>query len=679
MHSSLKFIPFSVSILASVAAAEALHAEEKTQPATTNNQEIVITAESNDSVFAVPYYEQTDTFVRGAPLQHQVSLAEAMNLPGLAGDPVRFATYMPGIVTNADGELLIHASKPRESSTSLNHLPIGYLFHMGGLHSVISPEAVEQLDVYTGSFDVTYDNAIGGVLDITPRYPLGNNTGYVHMGIFDSSLGYDWSVGESLKMSLNARRSYIDLFLDKAGELNDDITYTVFPNYWDLNYLATYTVDNHLFSIESILAGDELTINDQHNAVKDPEASGTIDASQGFESIGFRWRYFGDTYETNTLLSYLHGYEEVLLFDDHTIDVHDHTITMYHLSQWDMDKHAFSAGCEIQQFFIPINLSVPSPPEDDEIDPDLTSSTVFTVEEKLQIFAYEFFFQDLYSFTDTIRARFGLRANNAAWGNYDWTFMPRTALIVDLTDNDTLSVAAGRYSRTANGYKYLKDIGNPDTIDEMSNHYSAAWTHLFNPSSSLTLEPFYKTFDNLSIVDATKKYANEGDGYVYGTDITFSTRTDELYIYATYAYQQSERELDTSASTEFTFYQEVPHSIQLASSYKLNDQWTLSGLMKYSSGKPYTPIIGTYTDSGRTRPTYGTPYSQRLPDRFTFNLKIARSTQWDSGRSLEMSFEIRNLTNHRNVAAIRYDDQYNEDGYYYDLPILPAIDITYRF
>ena len=131
-------------------------------------------------------------------------------------------------------------------------------------------------------------------------------------------------------------------------------------------------------------------------------------------------------------------------------------------------------------------------------------------------------------------------------------------------------------------------------------------------------------------------------------------------------------------------YGDVPHSLQLAGSWRFAQSWSTSFLAKYTSGQPYTPVVGTYvyTDTNgntRLRPIYGEPYSERFPDYFTFNYRVAWNTRLQGGEQVEVGIEILNLTNHKNVIGIEYDDQYRKERDVVGLGILPSLDVTVRF
>jgi hypothetical protein len=654
-------------------------------PAPTSAEHLTVTAAPDGTAYN-PTYGENQTYVRDAPMQRQISIREAMDIPGVLGDPIKAVSTLPGVVTGSGGELFFHGSKDGETSPTVNHLPVGYLFHLDGLHSVMSPEAVDQLDVFLGGFDTTYGDAIGGVIDVTPRYPLEAPSGYVHLGLLDSALGGEFGLAKGWALSLHARRSYLDLIIP-ANALDDKdskTTVTTFPNYSDVNATLAYTVGAHRFSLETIFALDEFGISTQDNAVKDPAATGEIAARYGFSSTGLRWTYDNGDYRANTLLGYLYQWQRVNIFSGYFYTQKSTTGTLYHASSWRRGVHDLSAGFEIQRQYLPIDARIPIPPTEDQVDFDLTSAPTYDVKQTLQPTVYSVFAQDLYEFTDAWRMRVGARGEYSDLGDRAVRVMPRGALIHDLGKRDALAASAGMYSSRPEDIKRFDQIGNPDLGDETAVHYGLAWNHRSLDLGNWTLEPYYKSLSHLAVSDPVTNYADDGTGYAWGVDLSWRLRGPNWYVGLSYAFQQAERQLSSDDGKTYSFYGDVPHSLQLMGGWHFAPGWSLSLLAKYTSGQPYTPVVGTYqyTDTNgnvRTRPTYGEPYSERFPAYFTLNQRVTWSTVFSGGEQFEIGVEILNITNHTNVIGIQYTDQYEKDRDITGLGLLPSLDVTVRF
>lgn len=666
--------------------------------ATQNFESIDVQGSDRASIFAPQDYLESQTYLQAAPSQKRLTITEAMSIPGIQGDPIKALKVLAGVTpAGSNGSLIVHAAKSSETLATLNHLPLGYLFHFNGLHSVISPEATEQLDLYLGAFDNTYNAATGGILDITPKYPMGDNSGFVHVGLFDSSFGLDLAITDATSLYVGARRSYFDLLLPlftkgafKSPDSNTSVDFTQFPAYWDTTLLLSHIVGNNQFSYEMVIASDEMKMIVDGN-VKDPKANGDLDIAKGFATHGLRWKYEDDAYKANSLLYYLYTYNRINVFTQ-TVDANVHYGGFKHISTFELDKHQFTAGVDAQLYYIPVDLNISKPPASDQPRSKFTDAPVFNVNQTLKIGILTTFAQDVYSFAPNWKLRYGLSYAYSTFGNLKHNVDPRAAIIYALTPNDEFSLAGGAYTQAPVGTTIMDTIGNPDLLFEHAYHINAHYKHTFDEGHYFEIEPYYKRYEQLAINDTTntpsKNYLSVGKGTAKGVDLTYKLQSDELYILGSYTWVSSFRQLDSADSTLYPFSQEIPHTLNLVGSYKLSDNWSLSGLLTLKSGARYTPVVGAtkkiYVDSNTSyySPIYGEKWSKQLAPYFTLNLKAAYTQELSKDQRIEYSFEIMNITNNQNQLGVQYEDDYsNYDNptYRMDLPLLPWFDITYHF
>lgn len=649
--------------------------------------------EAFGDLFGTPQIIKFEHDIAGAPASRVLTTKEAMFIPGVQGDPVKAVKFLGGVssVGDGNGELYLYASKPEESLYTLNHLPLGYLYHGFGIHSVLSPETISQINAYLAAFDSSYGNAMGGVIDISPKYPEGKDSGYIHAGIYDASFGMDLALGDDVSLYLGGRRSYYDLALDAVGKstgtLSEDTntTYTQFPNYYDITALLGFTLDtSNYFSLEFITASDALTINTTENAVKDPEATGEIDAKQSFMTLGARHQgYYGD-YRSNTLLYWLQSSSSTRLFDDYFIDTVFERSGLFHQSTFDIDDHRIISGVEATRLYIPLDMYVPQPPRDDDVDFDLTCATKYRIDDDYEIYSGALFLQDVYRPDEHWTLRYGMRAGQSDYNALGSYVDPRASVVYGFDSGAHLSISGGRYTQIPQGFKLIDDLGNPDLGYERAWHLLLHADTPIGEHATLSLEPFYKDYEALAISDDSVNYDNTGNGFAYGFDLSAKWRSDTWLLSGAYTYIYSRRQLNTADDEKYRFYGEIPHTLQLLGSWRFAPTWAFSVLSKYSSGIAYTPVIGTYESScngeaARLRPIYGDPFSKRLDDYFTLNVKIAQELRFSGGSRLEWSFEVMNATNNENRSDILYNDDYTIKGYVTQLPLLPWFDVTYRF
>ena len=645
-----------------------------------------------ESVFEEPEYYEGAEHVNSMPSQKRITKDEAMFIPGVQGDPIKAVQSLSGVTSVGDtsGELFIYGSKPEETITTLNHLPLGYLFHLGGLHSVIAPDAIEQIDAYMAGFDATYGNAMGGVINVTPSYPDDELSGYGHVGLYDASAGINVPVTKEVSFYLGARRSYFDLLLAAMGKATGTIdedtntSYTEFPNYYDVTFIGQYSPNsNNIFSLEVISAEDSLEISSGKNAVKDPEAVGNIKAKFGFTTAGARHLSSYNDYESNTLAYYKYEHQRTSLFEGYYANTNAENFGLFHQSTFHLDSHRLVAGIEVDHYVSPIDLNISNPPRDDNPDYDFTTADKFLIQETIRSTSSTLFLEDIYSISDSLLLRYGGRYSYTSYNSYGDYIDPRASLLYRIDSANNVSLAAGIYTQMPQGYKTLQDIGNEELNYERAEHYVLHFDNSHYEGVTFNIDGFYKKYYDLAIDDNVTNFESVGEGFAYGIDTNLKIRKGDYYAFGAYTYIKSKRQLSAQSDDLTRFYGEIPHTLQLIAGKKFWKTWALSTRVNYHSGTPYTKVIGTYVDSTgttpRVRPIYEDPFSSRLPDYFSLNVKIAQEIKLSRGSAFEWSFEIMNLTNNDNISDIIYDDNYNITGYAKQLPLLPWFDLTYRF
>ena len=645
---------------------------------------------AGDSVF------QKEGYMKAAPMQKQISGKRAMQVAGSNGDPIKALQAFAGIAStsnNTGSEIYIHGSKPRETRFTINHLPVGYIFHLGGIHSVIAPEMTGQMDAYLGGYDVTY-GSMGAVVDITPKYPTGSGKRRVHIGLYDADFAYDAKLGENTSLFVSARRSYFDLVADKiVDEIDKDdedprkkTTYTLFPQFNDMQIILTHQAGDDTFSLEYIRAADKFKVNDTFNIEKDPVAVGKLNGDFAFNTLGARWIHTGENMTNHTLLYRLFNKENTLFYDaNYFVRSESEEFGLYHETIWELGEHTLSLGGEAKTIRSPINIHSNAPGTTD-FDAPISQQAVIDLDKTFEAKEYTLFAQDIWDITPQDHFRFGVRAYKTEFQNFGSGIDPRVAFVHDISDDFTLSMAAGRYTQRPSSFMVVEGFGNPK-IDtrELSNHYTLSLQKSFADSSSLVIEPYYKTFENLAIADDLSNYEAVGKGSAYGIDVTYTKKIDDFDFMLAYSYVKAERQLNTNSTKQYRFEGDIPHTLQINTNYHFWDSWRVSAYAKYASGAPYTPIVGTtpYTYKGKSyvQPIYGTPYSKRLDASYDLDVQIGKTYTYAGGKSLEISLELMNINAlfKKNLDSIKYNDKYEEDGAYEQFGFLPALHLTYTF
>lgn len=159
------------------------------------------------------------------------------------GDLVRF---QPGVVTNSDGGFNFRGGRQRETAYIVDGIPVQDVFNQGGGNTVdVEVQSIQELQVYTGTFDAELGGAQSGVVSITTRDPgqklqgsLRAQVGGFYPGNDDIFIGgnqYDPIESKDLSLTLSGpivkKWKNIGFFLnaryeDRVGHLKGERRFT---------------------------------------------------------------------------------------------------------------------------------------------------------------------------------------------------------------------------------------------------------------------------------------------------------------------------------------------------------------------------------------------------------------------------------------------------------------------
>ncbi len=121
-------------------------------------EELVVSAERpiviRDRTSTVSYVDQAA--IEKLPVQELVELVQ----------------FQPGVVTGASGGLHFRGGREREAAYIIDGIPVHDVFGQSGGNTVdIEVQSVQELQVFTGTFDAEFGGAQSGVVNVTTRDP----------------------------------------------------------------------------------------------------------------------------------------------------------------------------------------------------------------------------------------------------------------------------------------------------------------------------------------------------------------------------------------------------------------------------------------------------------------------------------------------------------------------------
>lgn len=239
---------------------------------------------------------------------------------------------------------------------------------------------------------------------------------------------------------------------------------------------------------------------------------------------------------------------------------------------------------------------------------------------------------------------------------------PRLQLGYSLTPRTTLNAAVGQYHQKPLNRSVASAPENMSLRDETATHVIAGMTHQLREDLSVTVDGYYKQFDDLvtpSAID-TDVMSNEGDGWSSGIDVLLQKHfTDRIHGHASYSFAVSERN-DQNGLGPYTAPYNQPHTFTIIAGYEVTDALSVSGKWKYAVGRPTDRYIvheNVLNDEDRMRfsKEITARYADRLPDFHLLTVRADYRAQFGP-LSLVTFLELDNVYDRFNTWENRFSE-----------------------
>jgi outer membrane receptor protein involved in Fe transport len=234
-----------------------------------------------------------------------------------------------------------------------------------------------------------------------------------------------------------------------------------------------------------------------------------------------------------------------------------------------------------------------------------------------------------------------------------------------------------------------KTYGNPDLKSQRAVHYTAGFEKDFREGSasgwSLSNDFFYKHVYDLvarttAMINPSRPqyYDNSGYGHIYGLEFMGKYKSPQWQGWVAYTLSRSRR---GDALTQETISQyDQTHLLTAVAERELGRNWKLSARVRYTTGNPFTPIVGASYDVNNDvyDPIRGDIYSQRMGAFSQADVRVDK--KWVLDRLILTGYlDVENITNQKNSQEIRYSYSYQQSEKVTGLPIYPTLGIKAEF
>ncbi len=608
---------------------------------------------------------------------------EIKQLAGSGGDPLRALQTLPGVASRGGSAPAVRGSGPTDNAYYVDTLPIGKLFHFGGL-SVFNGDLIDDFNLYSAAFSPYYGDVTGAILDVSLRNPRTDRLGgKVNVNLIGADFLIEGPTASNQSFYFAARRSYFDLMIHQISQKGVTIQ---IPNYNDYQGKYLWNInDSNRLSLHFNGAADQIKLQVDGNsdtAKTQPALAGDIAMSDAANMQALVWDAKISGGATNKLAlerkssqlsqnvgsagTILIGQDAILLREKLNLPIaEDHELSLgsnYELSTFNLNMDFNNARCT-------------------QFNPncDLTTAPRVQLLEQFDAHAWDLSAQDRKRIVPKLTLVTGVRHSREDYLNKPYT-EPRIGMEWEWSEQTLLTAGWGKHHQLPSGQEISRKFGNPNLDHIRADHNVLGITHQVDNDWSWKAETYYKKFSNLIVSDPLQNYVNGASGKAYGVELLVKkAQTERLSGWLAVTLARSERRNDLTGES-FRFQFDQPINTTLVATYKISNEWTLSSKWNYHTGSPYTPINGTngtYAD-GRPIPNYAPVNSGTLPDYHRLDLRLDRNYVYDTWK-LNTYFELNNVYLRRNISGYNYGPNYDRKDPVYPLVIPISFGIQGEF
>ncbi|MFT6941815.1 MAG: hypothetical protein ACJASN_003317, partial [Cyclobacteriaceae bacterium] len=475
------------------------------------------------------------------PLSIQkLSAEEIATYPGGNNDIAKVVQSLPGVSGSIGGfrnDVIIRGGAPNENVYYLDGIEIPNINHFatqgsaGGPVGLLNVSFFEGVTLASSAFGAQYDNVLSGVLQFDQRD--GNNRELktnIRISSSEAALTVEGPLfkkdAETSNTSFIAsvRRSYLQLLFQAIG-------LPFLPDYWDYQYKLTHKIDDYNeLLITGIGSVDDISINvpDEYDEAQQATLDQIPIIQQRTNTAGISWKrrlkngtgFMLTTLSNNWLLNDFRQFEdnenqEGLILQNESVEME--TKLRYNFTKFAGDW-VWSAGSIFQRA--------------DYSNATQNQVNNFNYDNSLSFYRYGFFGQASRKFyNERLSISGGLRLDGNTFMDVGHeifrTFSPRfsASYALDAARKWSFNASIGRYFKippyTILGFQDNQGAyENQDAEYIQSDHLVAGIEYLVGPSARITVEGFYKKYENypVSLTDSVSLANLGGDFSVLGNE-----------------------------------------------------------------------------------------------------------------------------------------------------------------
>lgn len=628
-----------------------------------------------------------------------ISMEEIRRIPGTFGDPVRVVQNLPGAARSpfGTGLLVIRGSNPEDSGVYVDGIRIPYIYHLGGLESVINPDLVGAVDYLPGGYGARYGRSMGGVVDVRTRDEFEPRKKVVwSTDLLDSGFLVTGAVGPKNQhgFGVAARRSYIDAilpaFLDEG--------FVVRPRWYD--YQAKYVWQGDGTSDFSVLLfgfQDDLLASTPASFSQgtDPDSQGDLGTNYSTHRVLVSWETpLAEDWKLRLVPSFGNDYASLLLGNDWRLIESQWMAEVRAEAVWTpSEKLKVIPGVDFVGGWAHFEVVIPFDPASfAETDP-LAEREPFTLDGTQPGWGPDLYVHGEWRPLDDperLLVAPGLRLDyvNIPGEFHMWAFDPRLSGRWRPLAHSWVKGSVGLYHQPPQPYQtYRQDDTYVELLPERAFTASLGWEQEVGPAIRGEVELFWKGMSQLIVDNPSftslddQFFTNEGTGRAYGLELIVRHEpVGNLFGWVSYTLSRSERR-DHPGDEVYPFDFDQTHILVALAGYRLPYDFEIGGKAQYTTGNPTTGYaLGIYdVDQDSYQGFQSTDWNgERLPPYWTVHFRVDKLFTFKAWQ-LELYLDLLNTLHGINPEFELYNYDYTESTYIEGLPFIPSPGFEARF
>ena len=615
--------------------------------------------ESTETLNAVEVTAQ-DKFERKeeSPVSlNRLGITEIQRTPGGNQDISKVIQALPGVAStpNFRNDIIIRGGGPNENKFFLDGIEIPAINHFatqgssGGPVGLINVNFIREVDLYTSSFPVEKASALSSVLDLKLKDGRTDKWGGTfQLGSSEAGITVEGPLSEKTTMIASARQSYLQFLFDAIG-----LSFLPTYNDFQLKVKHKFNTKNQL-TVLGLGAIDQFKLNlDANETEAQRYQLQVLPVNEQWNySVGAKYTHFGKSSYTNFIISrfmlnntaekFVDNVEtnlQLLDYQSQEVENKLRVENFYRKANW-----RFTTGFGFEQAKYNTNttdlrVAAGQPPLNYSSDVELFKYSAFAS-------ASRSFLQERLNLTAGLRM--DGNSFNSEMANPLNQLSPKVALSYYLMPNLSLNASYGIYYQlppyTTLGFR--DTAGNPVNENATyisTSHYVAGLAYYLDFNAKLSVEGFYKVYDNYPFLtgDSVTLANLGGDFGIVGNGPATSTSAGRAYglevlyqqklfkgFFGTIAYTFVKSEFEDRNGDFTPSSWDNQHIVTATAGKRFGKNWEFGVQYQFLGGAPFTPTdlqstrVAVYDLNQRALPNFNQLNTLRYDNFNRLNVRL---------------------------------------------------------